>query len=205
MTARSGWYVLPMVAALASTPVRHADAQLLSFGLMAGGSLSTFTGDFAADVKNNAGFIAGGFVRVGALGFAVQPGLYYTSKGAKSSDFSETTGQGSRTKLDYIQIPLVLRLSLGPLYVGAGPAIGVKISCHNEPAGGESADCDDAFGPKSTEVSGIAEAGLQFGKFSLGARADIGISNAIEAIQSGNTDNVSYKTRTISAVAAIRF
>jgi len=205
MPRRSQWLVLPLLAALAGAPLRPAGAQLISFGLMAGGSLSTFTGDFAADVKNNAGFIAGGFVRVGALGFAVQPGLYYTSKGAKSSDFSETTGDGSKTKLDYIQIPLVLRISMGPLYVGAGPAIGLKISCHNVPAGGESADCGDAFGSKSTEVSGIAEAGLQFGKFSLGARADIGITNAIEAIQSGSADNVTYKTRTVSAVAAIRF
>jgi hypothetical protein len=54
-------------------------------------------------------------------------------------------------------------------------------------------------------ISGILEAGVEFGKFSLGGRADIGLSNAIEAIQTGSTANVTYKTRTLSAVAAIRF
>jgi hypothetical protein len=95
---------------------------------------------------------------------------------------------------------------MGPLYVGAGPAIGLKLSCMNTPgATGTSTDCADAAGAKSTEISGILEAGVEFGKFSLGGRADIGISNALEAIQTGSTANVTYKTRTLSAVAAIRF
>ena len=81
MQRRSCWYVVPMVAALAAAPIHHADAQLVSFGVMAGGSLSTFTGNTVSDIKQNAGFIAGAFVRVGALGFAVQPGVYYTTKG----------------------------------------------------------------------------------------------------------------------------
>ena len=173
---------------------------------MAGASLSTFTGDFAKDVANNTGFIAGGFVRLSAVGFAIQPGLYYTTKGAQTSDFSEVTGTGSKTALDYIEIPIVIRIHMGPLYVGAGPAIGLKLSCMNTPsATGTSADCSDNAGVKSTETSGILEAGVEFGKFSLGGRADIGISNAIEAIQSGSTKNVTYKKRTLSAVEAITF
>ena len=185
MQRSSRCYVVAMAACLAGASVHEAQAQLVSLGLMAGASLSTFTGHFAADVKNHAGFIAGAFVRVGALGFAVQPGVYYTAKGAKTSDFSETTGTGSRTTLNYVQIPIVIRIHMGPLYVGAGPAIGLKLSCATATAGAASSDCGSESGAKSTEVSGIAEAGVEFGKFSLGARADIGISNAIEAINSG--------------------
>lgn len=199
-------FAVPLFAALSLAPVHRAEAQSISLGLMAGASLSTFTGDFASDVKNNAGFIAGAFVRLSALGFAVQPGIYYTAKGAKTEDFSETTGQGSKTKLNYIQVPIVIRIHMGPLYVGGGPAVGINLSCFNTAgSGGTQTDCSDAVGVKNTEVSGILEAGVEFGKFSLGARADIGISNAIEAIQSGSTANVTYKTRTVSAVAAIRF
>ena len=66
-------------------------------------------------------------------------------------------------------------------------------------------DCGTADGAKSTEISGIAEAGMEFRNFSLGARADIGFTNALEAIQSGNTANVDYKTQTVSIVAAYRF
>jgi hypothetical protein len=212
MTRHSGWLALPIVAALVSVPAQRADAQLISFGVMAGGSLSTFTGDHVSDIKNNTGFIAGAFVRLGALGFAVQPGAYYTTKGAKSSDFSESAGTGSQTKLGYIEIPVVIRLRLGPLYVGAGPAIGFKLGCKvtlESSASTGSQDCADASstvpGPKSVEYSGVAEAGLNFGKFSVGGRADVGISNAIEAINSNDVNTANFRTRTISLVAAIRF
>ena len=204
MLHRSRWFLVPVVAALVAYPLRPVHAQLIQFGVMAGISQSKFTGDNLKDAEN-AGFIAGAFVRLGALGFAVQPGLYYTAKGAKTSDFSETTGAGSKTSLDYIQIPIVIRIHMGPIYVGAGPALGLKLKCSTETGSGPSSDCPDAFGTKSTEVTGILEAGLEFGKFSLGARADIGISNAIEAIQSGSSANVTYKTQTVSVVAAIRF
>jgi Outer membrane protein beta-barrel domain len=209
MTRRSRWFALPIVAALVSVPVHRADAQFISFGVMAGASLSTFTGDLAKDAKNNTGFIAGAFVRVGALGFAVQPGVYYTTKSAKGVDFGLTPGTA---KLGYIQIPIVIRLHMGPLYVGAGPAIGFKLGCKftfAATASSGSQDCADATsttaGPKSIEYSGILEAGLNFGKFSLGGRADVGITNAIEAIKVNNVQTANFRTRTVSIVAAIRF
>jgi hypothetical protein len=208
MTRHSGWLALPIVAALVSVPAQRADAQLVSFGVVAGASLSTFTGDLATDAKNNTGFLAGAFVRVGALGFAVQPGVFYVTKGAKFDD----VGQGSgSTKLDYIEIPVVIRLSLPMhLYVGAGLAIGFKLGCKvSLDTSSSSQDCAAATattpGPKSTEYSGIAEAGINFGKFSLGGRADVGISNAEAAINSNNVSNADFRTRTISIVAAIRF
>jgi hypothetical protein len=213
MTRHSGWLALPIVAALVSVPAQRADAQLVSFGVMGGASLSTFTGDRLADAKNNTGFIAGAFVRIGALGFAVQPGVFYTTKSAKFTDPSFGSTQNT-TQLDYIQIPVVIRLSLPMhLYVGAGLAVGFKLGCKvsfdassNTPG---SQDCADATattpGPKSTEFSGIAEAGINFGKFSLGGRADVGISNAIEAINSNDVNTANFRTRTISIVAAIRF
>lgn len=201
--------VVPLLGMLALMSAQRVEAQSISFGLLAGASLSTFTGDLASDAKNYAGYVVGGFVRLGALGFAVQPGLYYTVKGAKSSDFTGQTN--ASTSLEYIQIPLVLRLKLPMhLYVGGGPAIGIKTGCKVTPSGGSSSSavaCDQSGAPglKSTEVSGIAEAGLEFGKFALGARADIGLTNAFESIQAGNTNTLSAKTRTISAVAMIRF
>ncbi len=194
-----------LLGLLTVVPAHRAEAQLVSFGVLAGASLSTFTGDIASDVKNHAGFIAGGFVRVGAMGFAVQPGVYYTAKGAQTSDFSEATGQGSRTSLDYIQIPIVIRLHMGPLYVGGGPAIGIKLSCMNTVGSDPAVDCADAAGVKSNEISGIAEAGIEAGKISLGLRGDLGLTNAMEAVQSGNASTVVVKTRTVSAVLMYRF
>ena len=197
--------LVPLLGLLTVVPAHRVDAQSISFGVLAGASLSTFTGDLASDVKNNAGFIVGGFVRLGALGFAVQPGLYYTMKGAKMDDFDASTGQGSKTSLDYIQIPVVIRLHMGPLYVGGGPAFGINLKCMKTVGSAEAVDCTDADGAKSTEISGIAEAGIEMGKISLGLRADLGLSNAIEAVQQGNASNLVVKTRTVSAVLMVRF
>jgi hypothetical protein len=204
MPRRTRWYLVPLAAGLVALPAQRASAQLVSFGVMAGLSQSTFTGDAVEDAKN-AGFIAGAFVRLSALGFAFQPGVYYTAKGAKTSDFSETTGQGSKTTLDYIQIPIVIRLHMGPLYVGGGPALGLNLSCKYSASGVNDADCGDLFGTKSTELTGILEAGVETRHISLGARADIGISNWRDAINSGSTSNLSYKTQTVSLVLAYRF
>lgn len=203
--------LVPCLAVLAVAPVRDAAAQSVSFGLMAGGSLSTFTGDFVEDAKNYGGFIGGGFARIGVAGFAIQPGVYYTSKGAKAEDVVGTAD--ATTKLDYIQIPVVFRVGLGTgktrFYVGAGPAIGIKIGCKITLQGASGVDdsCPDGEdgSPKSTEVSGIAEAGIEFGKFSIGARADLGLTNAFKAVEAGSTSDVKVRTRTLSAVAAIRF
>ncbi len=211
MPRLSRWFLVSALAAMLSAPLHTADAQLVSVspGLMVGGSLSTFTGNFAGDVKNYAGFIGGAFVRVSVLGFAIQPGVYYTMKGAKTSDFSETTG--AKRSLDFIQIPIVLRLHMGPLYVGGGPAVGFKLGCKLtfQASTTSSEDCgsgsDAGFNAKSLEYTGILEAGLEFGKFSLGARGDFGLSNVNEAINSGSASGIDYKTQTVSLVAAIRF
>ncbi|MES2304452.1 MAG: porin family protein [Gemmatimonadota bacterium] len=204
---------LPLLALLALAPLRASQAQSISFGITGGASLSTFTGDLVEDAKNYSTYIVGGFARIGAMGFAVQPGLYYTGKGAKSESASGTTA--GTVKLNYIQVPLVLRLGIGSgksrLYVGAGPAIGFKVSCKlAQPTTSSYSGTDCAEGAsedpvKSTEVSGIVEAGIEFGKFSIGARGDLGLTNAIESVQSGSTSNLGIKTRTVSAVAAIRF
>jgi hypothetical protein len=210
---RASRLTLSLFGLLALAPAGAAEAQSLSFGLMAGGSLSTFTGDISSDAKHYAGYIVGGFLHLEAAGFAIQPGLFYSVKGVKSSDFSGRSD--GKTTLDYIQIPLMLRIGMGSskarLYVAAGPAIGLKIGCSVSAAasgyGSGGTDCKDAVllpSAKSSEISGIVEAGLEFGKFSVGARGDLGLSNAFEAIQSGSSANVNVKTRTVSLVAAIR-
>ncbi len=188
-----------MVLLAFAAPAR-AQGQSLAVGVMAGGSLSTFTGHTLSDIKNYAGFIGGAFVQVGFAGFAIQPGLYYTTKGAKATDLGATPGR--QTQLSYLQIPLVLRIGLGPLYVGAGPAIGINTGCKVTLDGGVG-QCADVggFDVNSTETSGIAIAGLQFGHVGIGARADLGITNAFHQ----DSGSVNIKTRTVSAVITIRF
>lgn len=211
-------YIALVGAALAAAPLAPAEAQSAQFGLLAGGSLSTFTGDLVDDAKNYSSFIAGAFVRLEFMGFAVEPGAFYTRKGAKLPD---TEGVSATNALSYMQVPVVLKLGM-PLgsssrfYIGGGPAIGFKLSCKfKASADGISAstDCEDLedltgdlIQAKSSEMSAIAVAGVDLGKFSLGVRADLGLTNVYEAFASGGTTvEPEVKTRTISAVASIRF
>ena len=161
-------YVVLAIAMVVAAPIASAGAQTIQFGLTAGASLSTFTGDLVEDAKNYSSFIAGAFVYLEFAGFGVQPGVYYTRKGAK---LPETEGVEATNALSYIQIPLVLKLGM-PLgkarfYVGGGPAIGIKVSCKFKAAAegiSASTDCEDIedetfIQAKSTEMSGIAVAG----------------------------------------------
>ncbi len=103
----------------------------------------------------------------------------------------------------------------GRFYIGVGPAIGLKLGCRFAAAsGGVSAttDCDDldvgggaTLKLKSTEFSGIAETGLEFGKLSIGIRADLGLDDVFEVSSGVLTVTPDVKTRTISAVVAFRF
>lgn len=207
--------VLLLAGAIALAPIGGAKAQSLSFGVMAGGSLSTFTGELATDVRNYAGFIVGGFVHASFAGLAVEPGLFYTRKGAKSD---EADGSKVTNQLNYIQIPVILKVGVplgsgARLYLGAGPAIGVNVGCSLKAVNGtdtldEKCDADLGTGrlaTPTTELSAIGVAGLEFGKLSVGIRGDFGLRNAYSALINTSPNDIDIKTRTISAVAAIRF
>lgn len=205
----------PVLGVLALAPLGRAEAQSAQFGLMAGGSLSTFTGDVTDDVKNHATFLVGGFARLGLGGVEVEPGIVFTRKGTK---FTEE-GTEVTNSLDYLQIPVVLKIGMpvgatSRFYIGAGPALGIKMGCRfkgSESGFSATVDCDEfsdeegGIKPKSTELSGIAVAGLEFGKFAIGLRADLGLTNAYEAFLGDVAVEPDLKTRTISAVASIRF
>ena len=202
-------------AVLAAAPITSATAQSSQFGLAAGASMATFTGDLADDAKNYTSFLFGAFAQLNMGGVTIEPGAYYTGKGAKFED-QDLSGT---FKLSYLQVPVLLKAgfpmgSTSRFYLGAGPAIGFKIGCKiKAEAGGVSAttDCEDleddegnGVKAKSTEFSGIAVAGIEFGKFALGLRGDFGLTNAFETGFDGVSVEPEIKTRTLSIVASMK-
>lgn len=205
-----------ITAALIALPLAPAAAQSAQFGVAAGPSLATFTGDLVDGAKNYSAFIVGGFASFDMSGFSIEPGIYYTSKGAK---VDVEDGIEATNKLAYAQIPVLLKVrfpmgSTSRFYLGAGPAIGFKLSCKfKASAGGISAstDCEDladegggVLKAKSTEFSGIGVAGVEFGKFAVGIRADLGLTNVYEAFFEDVSIEPSIKTRTLSLMGSIR-
>ena len=110
------------------------------FGLKAGGSLTTLTGDVEG-AKNKFGFNGG---LVANLPFSdalsIQPEVLYSMKGAKADE----GGDSGNLNLNYIDIPVLLKYNADGLFFEAGPQLGIMTSA-NVKSGGLSGDVKDAF------------------------------------------------------------
>lgn len=137
------------------TTAIHAQGQI---GAIVGATFSTLRG--VDDLDSRTGLL-GGLQLVlpssGPLGLEID-GLF-VSKGAKGTN----TGPDG-LKLDYVEVPVLLRLSLAPglpvsPHVYAGPYLGYQISCTVQ---GTSADCDDVPGvsTKTVDIGGTVGGGV---------------------------------------------
>jgi Outer membrane protein beta-barrel domain len=175
-------------------------AQSVSVGPMAGASFFTFHGDdsevFSADLGTTAdkgtrtGFAAGAFLEY-EFGntWAIEPQVLYVEKGGKYSASASGLDATAKVKLGYIQVPVLFKAEFRKADRGVtpsiflGPAIGFKVSCSLSVDisgfGSESGDCGDS-GVKGTEFSGVFGAGLEFNRFSLQGRYDLGLSSIAE-------------------------
>jgi opacity protein-like surface antigen len=179
-------------------------AQSVTIGPMAGVSISTFSGDDADafsetgldfDKGSRTGFAVGGFAEFEfGSNFAIEPQLLYVQKGARYSGAVDD-GSGSLLdvsagiNLDYIQLPVLFKAELRKPdnkltpSVFIGPAIGFNLGCTITAEGdGQDAseDCpDDTF--KSTDFSLVFGAGLEFNRFSLQGRYDMGLGSVADA------------------------
>jgi len=157
-------------------------AQHFELGVKAGANISNFTGaSNAADVKAKTlvGFHGGGFVSlfVGDI-FAIQPEVLFSTQGAKI----ENTGGSTDYKLDYINIPVMLKVRTpGGFFVEAGPQIGFKV---HETHYGTSEDF-----AKSTDFSIAGGLGYHSSiGLGIGARYTAGISKLGNVSSSSTPD-----------------
>ena len=137
------------------------------YGVTAGVNLSTFDGKGLGPTSDRRGFI-GGLVLVTpfAPSFSTQLEALYAMKGMKS--LSSTSGNYATFKLNYIEVPLMLRgdapvaMPVKP-FAFTGPAFDFRVSCGSDAvASGRttSASCD--------EVEASSSSGLEFRKFDVG-------------------------------------
>jgi len=157
------------LAALLSTP---ASAQL-AVGLTGGVNSSTLTGSWADsfNVSSKTGGAGGAYANI-YLGkrFSAEGQLLFSGQGFDSDSGSVTQG--------YIQIPMLLKVYFGHLNIFAGPALAWEVSCSVD-ASSASGTCDAS---NNSVWSGIAGAGLQFGKLGVEAHYQSGFSDTFEDI-----------------------
>ena len=155
----------------------NANAQGTAYGIKGGVSLASFSGDDTDELDTRTGFMIGGFVTF-PMGSAIsiQPEVFYAQKGTKFDDL----GSDVTFKLDYIDIPVLFKYTLAgenaTPYFLFGPYIGFNITSERS-ANGQSVDLDNVA---STDFGLVFGIGVNFQKFLLEVRYDMGLSNIID-------------------------
>ena len=130
----SGLLIVVTVAAHAQTGVR--------LGLKAGVSLTSITGDYAQNLKSKFGFHAGLVANIGVTNrLSVQPELLYSQKGAPDNN-----GTGITNRLNYIELPVLLRFNARIFFFEAGPQLGLLVAA-KQVNNGQSLDVRDQSRP----------------------------------------------------------
>ena len=118
-------------------------AQTITYGLDAGLNFTKLPASAdVGTVKDDylLGFHAGGLVDIGFKSFSIQPGLFFTTKGGKTTvTVLEVAGNSTipgtatgKTVLNYIELPVNLlyraKAGNGNFFIGGGPYIAVGVS-----------------------------------------------------------------------------
>jgi Outer membrane protein beta-barrel domain len=209
--------VLPLVEGRAQLEGRSP-----RFGLTGGMNIATLSGT-DGEAKNHTGLVVGGLVVIPvARNLAFQPEVLFATKGA---DFGDATVSGGM-KLQYVEIPVVLRLDIPASggvrpFAYAGPAFSLKTGCAFEGrAQGVSASisCDDVFGQagepnaitfRAGDVGGLVGGGLAFdvgGRvLTIGARYELGFISIMSDRTATPSANISSKNRVLSILSTFEW
>ncbi len=192
-----------LVLALAAT----ASAQTMQAGIKGGYVRPTFGGKDATGSESMSTFGGGAFLSAQlSPTFAVQPELLYAPRGSQNTE----TGTTIKLKLNYIQVPVLLKFlipmenaSVKPALF-AGPYVGFRSGCKAE-AAGLSVDCGtEADSIKKMDYGATFGGGVEipFGKVSglVEARYDFGLTSWDDSSNGGD-----IKNRALSIFVGVAF
>lgn len=126
-------FIMVMATALISVNAQ-SDSKAFQLGVKGGVNLSTIGGDDLDDADSRTSFNAGLFMEIPiSERFSFQPELLYSGQGfdikERNQDNIFDTADNIEYQLDYIQVPLMLKVYLiEGLSVEAGPQVGFKIN-----------------------------------------------------------------------------
>jgi hypothetical protein len=199
-----------------------------TFGIRAGVNFQNINGkdifDKKLDNKIKTGFNVGVNAEIPvATDFYVQPGVLFTTKGAKDKDDDDI-----KVNLSYIEVPINFlykpALGMGKLLLGIGPYIAFGIGGKVSNADGKETDVEftkdvsninyvaartAGFPPpyfKRFDAGGNLLAGYEFNnKFSLQLNAQLGMININSEIQDYSDDDTKFKNTGFGLSVGYRF
>jgi hypothetical protein len=187
-----------------------AQAQL---GVKAGVNVAELTGREAEKASYKAFYHVAVFYQAHLLGpLSLQPELQYSVAGGNlKSAFTDYDN-----KLHYLTVPVLAKLTLGPVFVEAGPQFGVLVSADQEGQlqvglapdgtptyGNVSRPATDRF--KRTDLSVVSGVGLKLlGGLSVGGRLVAGLNNINDLKHVAGLSDPRLQNRVFQAYAAFQ-
>jgi hypothetical protein len=157
--------------ALAAMAVGQASAQSFDLGLEAGANFSNFIGSGAPTGNLNSdklGFVGGGYLCLNfGPSFGIRPELLYEQKG------NQISGTSTTTELDYIEIPVLLKFSLGTPVFNPSVLLGPSFSWNTVAQGGGV----NINGINSSDTGLVGGLEFDFSKFLISGRYELGLDN----------------------------
>jgi hypothetical protein len=167
------------VAANAQKPIPGVTGMGFKLGL-AITSINTDYDELDAFLDSRDAFMGGAYLTYSfSPQLAIQPEIYYVSKGA-AKDFFLFDAHWS---IDYLEVPVLLKFDImpqGPAHPNlfAGPALGVMIGSE---IGALDESIDVADGMKTIDYSLVFGGGVDYKRFVLDIRYTLGLANVIDA------------------------
>jgi hypothetical protein len=191
------------------TPLAHAQ-----FGIKGGLNVAELTGRDGEDASYKAFYHVGVFYQANILGpLSIQPEVQYSLQGGSlKSAYTDYD-----TKLHYFTVPILAKLTVGPVFVEAGPQFGVLLSANQsgnmqvgftqdgQPAyGNEARPATSEF--KRGDFSVVGGVGLKLASgFSLGGRLVAGLNDINDAKNLTGINDPRLQNRVFQVYAALQF
>lgn len=191
-------FLLAGALAAAAMPLAAQGTEIGIKGGLSFGNISN-KGLLPGDLKTRTGFAAGLYLGFGASVVSLGAEGLYAQRGLDS----DQSLSDSETRLDYVDIPVYLKIRIPTPgirpYAFAGPQISLELRCHT--ASGDA--CAEPSARETTDYAGVIGAGVKFGgstAVGLEARYVYGLSDLkLATLTSGE----SYKNRTFMVLVSI--
>ena len=158
-------------------------AQTFDLGLEAGGNLTDLIGSGVSGSTTNGikvGFAGGAFLCLNfGENFGIRPELLYEQKGNQNS------GASTSTELDYLEIPLLLKFSLGTPVVNPGILLGPAFSFNVLAQSGGI----NLSNVNSSDVGLVGGVEVDISKFLVSGRYELGLTDLTTG---GNVQNGTF-------------
>lgn len=191
-------FSLASLLTLALAPKAHAQ-----FGVKGGVNFAELQGRSGEDASYKTYYHIGVLYQANILGpLSIQPEIQYSQQGGSlKGAFTDYD-----TKLHYFTVPVLAKVTLGPIFVEAGPQFGFLVNATqsgNVQVTSNNGSTTDQY--KRTDFSLAAGAGLKFSALSIGGRFVAGLNDINDVKNLTGVNDPRLQNRVFQLYASIQF